>query len=390
MPIATSAWRPSSAETGNPQVYPSTERPTIWSAAGSMPASSSRSSSRTLSQRALPINLPPTSFETHVSVTSASTISRRDQIGVRERERPGHHAGDCQRPRFDRPHWGHGEAWCRCGRSRRSASRTARCRRRLRRPGWDRRQGTPGAAAAARRWSATSDRVASACPVVPIANAPAAVAPVASKKRRRSIGPRAPRRQRLLSVCRGRATQASRARAAAPARQQRDRGDQTAGDARRHRPPRCRAPAALRGIGADQSERRRAGDRQPPEPGEGDHAEGGGVQAEHDADAGQQRQLVVRPEPVDRQRLDRVGHAVDDSIADVQDRGLQAVACCARGSATASPAAAATRPATAPYVQRSQRFSSRVTPPVRSGADADCRNRENPGAPRAPNDRRGP
>jgi hypothetical protein len=35
-------------------------------------------------------------------------------------------------------------------------------------------------------------------------------------------------------------------------------------------------------------------------------------------------------------------------------------------SATASPASAATRPAIAPNVQRSQRLSSRFTPPVRN------------------------
>ena len=115
-----------------------------------------------------------------------------------------------------------------------------------------------------RRWSATSDRVASACPVVPITSVPAAVAPVASRKRRRSIVTLA---LAVVDGCvrRVRSTRCCARAAPAGMRARRRRGNQPAGKARCHGPPRRRPPAALRCIGAHQPERCRAGDRQPPE-----------------------------------------------------------------------------------------------------------------------------
>jgi hypothetical protein len=58
---------------GVPQVQPSTDRLSSWSAPDRMPASSSSGPSRTPVQRALPTYGPPTSFETQVSVMSRST-----------------------------------------------------------------------------------------------------------------------------------------------------------------------------------------------------------------------------------------------------------------------------------------------------------------------------
>ncbi len=73
MAMASIASRPSNATSvGKPAVQPSTDRPTIWLAAGSTPAMSSRTSSRTPCQRAVPIRSPPTSLDTHAIVTSAS------------------------------------------------------------------------------------------------------------------------------------------------------------------------------------------------------------------------------------------------------------------------------------------------------------------------------
>ena len=214
----------------------------------------------------------------------------------------------------------------------------------------------------ARRWSATSDRVANACPVVPITSVPAAVAPVARRKRRRSIDAAA------STVGRVRCPRLAPEQDASE-HEQRERRHQTAGEARCDRPPRGGAPAALRGVGADQPERRRAGDRQPPEAGERDDAEDGGVDGEHGTDTAQQCDLVVRAEPVDRQRLDRVGHAVDDPVADVEHRRLQAIVGGGRQLRHRQPggggheAGQGTERAALPAVS-----GSRFTPPVRSAA----------------------
>ena len=67
--------RPSSAAAvGNPTVNESTARPTIWSAPGCTPARSRSVVSGTPNHFAVPISGPPTSFETHDSVTYSSTI----------------------------------------------------------------------------------------------------------------------------------------------------------------------------------------------------------------------------------------------------------------------------------------------------------------------------
>src|SRR3546814_7545424 len=74
--MATMATRPSRATSvGNPAVKPSTERPTIWLAPSCTPARSSTSASGTPSHTALPTRSPPTSFDTHDSVTTSSTTS---------------------------------------------------------------------------------------------------------------------------------------------------------------------------------------------------------------------------------------------------------------------------------------------------------------------------
>ncbi len=78
MPTATRAERSgsSSAAVGKPAVKPSTDSPTSWVAPACTPASSSSSLSGTPVHRALPTSDPPTSFDTHDSVTTSSTRSR--------------------------------------------------------------------------------------------------------------------------------------------------------------------------------------------------------------------------------------------------------------------------------------------------------------------------
>lgn len=69
-----------SASSGVPAVKPSTLRDSTMSAPGFIPAS--RRSSRTGQpvQIALPLRLPPTSFETHMSVTIASCIGLASRV----------------------------------------------------------------------------------------------------------------------------------------------------------------------------------------------------------------------------------------------------------------------------------------------------------------------
>ena len=77
MATASSASRPSMiADTGDPHVQPSAEVLKSCVAPGCTPASSSRSASRAPRQTALPTSEPPTSFDTHDSVTSRSIIGR--------------------------------------------------------------------------------------------------------------------------------------------------------------------------------------------------------------------------------------------------------------------------------------------------------------------------
>ena len=77
IPNASRASRPSViVATGVPDVHPSADVLFSWSASGCTPASSKMSASGTPSHFALPISLPPTSFDTHVSVMSRSTTLR--------------------------------------------------------------------------------------------------------------------------------------------------------------------------------------------------------------------------------------------------------------------------------------------------------------------------
>ena len=74
---ASSASRPSMiAATGEPHVQPSADVLNSCVAPGCTPTSSSRSASSAPRQTALPTSEPPTSFDTHESVTSRSTMGR--------------------------------------------------------------------------------------------------------------------------------------------------------------------------------------------------------------------------------------------------------------------------------------------------------------------------
>ena len=129
MPIATSASRPSSAAVGKPHVYPSTERPTIWSASACGDASASRSSRRTPSHRALPsrpaADLVRDAGQGDVGLDDLAF----EQLVERQLDRLVDHAGDPQTTsRSPRPAAPSGR--CRSGRSRRWVCRRAGSRRR--------------------------------------------------------------------------------------------------------------------------------------------------------------------------------------------------------------------------------------------------------------------
>ena len=79
----------------------STRRPTcdtIWSAPGGRPPRPAGRRAGTPSQRALPTYLPPTSFETQVSVMSRSIDRELEQLVEGELDLPVDHAVDAQAP----------------------------------------------------------------------------------------------------------------------------------------------------------------------------------------------------------------------------------------------------------------------------------------------------
>ena len=81
-----------------PQVQPSTERCTTWSAPGSGSASSSSALIGVPSHSALPIRSPPTSLDTQASVTYRSIIGRCSSSRPGDRDRVAHHPVDPQLP----------------------------------------------------------------------------------------------------------------------------------------------------------------------------------------------------------------------------------------------------------------------------------------------------
>ena len=193
MPTASSASRPSrSTAVGVPQVQPSADRPTTWSA----PVERPRLVEQVLERHAEPARVADQVAADLVgdagSVTYRSTIGRCEQVVEGERDRVAHHAVDAQLPRRPgrpaaRP------ARCRCGRSRRSASRTARAADSSRsapagtdgrRPGGRRqRDRVTGGGDRARGWTAQR-------PANPPTAAPTSARPAAVRKRRRSAGRR--------------------------------------------------------------------------------------------------------------------------------------------------------------------------------------------------------
>ena len=90
--------------------------------------------------------------------------------------------------------------------------------------------------------------------------------------------------------------------------------------ARQHDVPRRAGPPARRRPRADDPEQADADDADDEAVAQGDDADDPGVDGEHDADADQQRRLVVRAERVDGELLDERRRGVDDAVADVEHR----------------------------------------------------------------------